>query len=272
MVLVDLPDLMLLWEAMTRTSTLPALILRTYPVGEIHLGVRLLTAEHGVVQALAHGARSPRGKLRGVVGPFHSGLCYLYSDPVKNSHKITDFDVRSFRTGIREDLDRYCTAALWIESVIAGHAGGSGAAELFPLLESCLDILAEIDPRKVPRLEALFLWRFLDILGAQPEPGRCSLCETPIPDTVEASYSSASGGFVCSRCGGVRPPLLSAGARAYLSRSDSLRVEEAIEIGLAAASLSELRSLLLHITSEVVEVPLRSVAVALGLRGGTEKP
>lgn len=252
---------------MNRTSSFPALILRTYPVGEIHLGVRLLTAEHGVVQALAHGARSAKGKLRGVVGPFHSGLCYLYSDPVKNSHKITEFDVRNFRTGIREDLERYCTAALWIESILAGHAGGSEAPELFQLLEDCLDILTELDPRKVPRLEALFLWRFLDILGAQPEPGRCSLCDTVIPDSVAASYSSASGGFVCSRCGGIRPPLLSAGARVYLSRSDMLSVDQAVELGLASASLSELRRLLIYITSEVVEVPLRSVAVALGLRG-----
>ncbi len=254
---------------MTRSSSFPALILRTYPVGEIHLGVRLLTAEQGVVQALAHGARSARGKLRGVVGPFHSGLCYLYSDPVKNSHKITDFDVRSFRTGIREDLDRYCTAALWIESVLAGHAGGSEAAELFALLENCLDILSEIEPPKVPRIEALFLWRFLDILGAQPEPGRCSLCESIIPGAVEASYSSVTGGFVCSRCGGVRPPSLSAGARAYLARSDLLSVEEAVELGLAAESMRELRRLLIHITSEVVEVPLRSVAVTLGLQGDT---
>lgn len=252
---------------MTRSSSFPALILKTYPVGEIHLGVRLLSAEQGVMQAMAHGARSQRGKLRGVVGPFHSGICYLYSDPVKNSSKITEFDVRSFRTGIREDLERYCTAALWIESVLAGHAGGSAAAELFPLLEEHLDLLAELDPRKVPRLEALFLWQFLDILGAQPELGRCALCDAALPDGKDASYSGSAGGFVCSSCGGVRSPYLSAGARAYLARSQELPAVEAVELGLAAASLTELRKLVLHITSEVVEVPLRSIAVAHGLRG-----
>ena len=81
-----------------------------------HRNVSLLVPqEHGctiVPATLFGGARS---KLRGMVSTYQSGQVWLYSNPIKNSNKITDFSVSAYRMELRESLARSWCAAVCSE-------------------------------------------------------------------------------------------------------------------------------------------------------------
>ncbi|HEQ70889.1 MAG TPA: DNA repair protein RecO, partial [Spirochaetia bacterium] len=77
---------------MLRTETVPAFVLQTDRLGEIHRRVMLYTEGKGLVSAIAHGAEKNTGKLKSHTELFLFGRFSLYHDPVKDSFKITDVD------------------------------------------------------------------------------------------------------------------------------------------------------------------------------------
>ena len=106
----------------------------------------MLTPDEGLVRAIAHGANTAKGKLRGSTVPFCSGRAYLYSNPAKQSIKITDMDATEFFSGIRGDLKKFYTASLWAELILKTFASGGAEAGLFGLFRSAL---GELDRRPV---------------------------------------------------------------------------------------------------------------------------
>ncbi|MFW6329159.1 MAG: DNA repair protein RecO, partial [Alkalispirochaetaceae bacterium] len=110
---------------MSRNSSEEVIILRVKPVGEIHASVRMLGRSSGLLDAMAYGARSRKGSLRGRVVPFASGRCYLYTDPTKGSSKIVDLAVETYYPELRENIRKFYIATLWAEIVLASYAAGS---------------------------------------------------------------------------------------------------------------------------------------------------
>ncbi len=98
----------------------------------------MLTPADGLVRAIAHGANSAKGKLRGTTVPFCSGRAYLYTNPRTQSTKITDMDATEFFSGIRGDLKKFYTASLWAELVLKTFATGGSAPDLFALIHASL--------------------------------------------------------------------------------------------------------------------------------------
>ncbi|MDR2782867.1 MAG: recombination protein O N-terminal domain-containing protein, partial [Treponema sp.] len=106
---------------MTRNATYSALVLRTRPVGESNREAFFLTAEGGVIRATVFGGA--KSKLRACVSPFHQGTLWVYHDTVKDFMKVTDFDVKQWRPGLRELYDRSMAAAAVMDTIAASHAG-----------------------------------------------------------------------------------------------------------------------------------------------------
>jgi DNA repair protein RecO (recombination protein O) len=128
---------------MTRTPSYNALILRTRPSGESNREVTLLTAEEGLLRATVFGG--PKSRLRAYIAPYHQGTAWLYRDPVKDSLKVTDFDVRFWRPGIREDYDRTMAASAIAETILASHGGGTERAAALALAGNIFDALESGD-------------------------------------------------------------------------------------------------------------------------------
>ena len=55
---------------MNRSHSTDAIVLKNTRIGEIHKGVVMLTSDEGLVNAIAHGAYSQKGKLRGTTNLF----------------------------------------------------------------------------------------------------------------------------------------------------------------------------------------------------------
>lgn len=186
---------------MKRQRRFSAIILATSRFGEIHRSVQLLTEEDEIVRAIAHGASSPKGKLRGKADQLTFGVCHLYTEPVKGYSKITDFDPLEFYPGVKGNLEAFYTATSWAEAVLKSFAGGGQATEVFELLKESLDGL-EASLSAARLLSIRFLWRYLGILGVQPDLDECTSCGRGLRQGDSRFVRPRAGGVVCDACAG----------------------------------------------------------------------
>jgi DNA repair protein RecO (recombination protein O) len=184
---------------MLRTFTYNALILRTRASGESNRDAWFLSAEEGILKATVFGG--PKSKLRAHVAPFHSGRIWIYHDPVKDSRKLTDFDVKSWRPGLRESYERTMTAGAVAETILASHGGGNWGPAL-KLGDSVFDALENADDENCGRILIYFFWHWADILGSRPELNRCVSCGKEAAPADALLFSPLDGGMLCPRCAG----------------------------------------------------------------------
>jgi DNA repair protein RecO (recombination protein O) len=154
---------------MSRTVIYSALSLRCRPSGESNSEVTLLTAEEGIIKATVFGGA--KSKMRSHAAPYNSGQVWIYRDPAKDRCKLNDFDVKSWRPGLRELFERTMAASAIAETILASHGGGGGWSEALSLAEKALDTLETADEEKCERIFIRFLWRWTEFLGIQPEIG-----------------------------------------------------------------------------------------------------
>ena len=159
-----------------------------------------MSAEAGLIRAAVFGG--PKSRLRSYASPFHSGQAWIYHDPVKDTRKLADFDVRSWRPGIRESYERAMACEAVAETVLASHGGGGNWGGSLALAEATLDALAEADGDACPRVLLWFLWQWADFLGLRPEFAQCSVCGRPAGEGGSLWFSPREGGMLCGACSG----------------------------------------------------------------------
>ena len=194
-----------------------ALTLRVKSSGESNREAWFLTAEEGLIRATVFGG--PKSKLRAQVAPFHGGKLWVYHDPVRDSSKVSDFDVQSYRTGIRELYERAMAAAAVAETVLAFQGGGGGWAEAAKLAGSVLDALEGADAAACSRIAVYFLWHWADILGLRPD--------------LSANGERQNHGDI----------RLDSGALRWLNAIESLPAKEIVRVSLDPASLEQAKTL-----------------------------
>jgi DNA repair protein RecO (recombination protein O) len=251
---------------MSRTSRFDAIVLRARKFGEIHKSVTLLSSEEGLVSAIAYGAQSQKGKLRGLVNPFHHGICYLYTNPVKDQRKITDFDVRDYYSGIRESIDRFYAASLWAEVLLKSYAGGGDAGPVYGLLLEALGSLDRAGGRSaVRRTTAQFLWRYFDLIGSLPDPTSCVSCGRVIGEGEVRWFRPFAAGVACTDCAGEEARRLAPGALRYVAATVERSFAEALEVDLAEAALSGLTAYLYSLAEGILEDRLNTLRTGGGI-------
>jgi DNA repair protein RecO (recombination protein O) len=158
------------------------------------------------------------------VAPFHQGRLWLYHDPVRDSRKVTDFDVEDWRPGIRERYERAMAADAAAETILVSQGGGGAWDHAFNLCSRTLSALEGAGETQCLRVFLRFLWDWVDILGLRPEL-RCASCGRDFtgdgtPDAGERVwYSPREGGFFCAACGAGAEECfpLGSGARRWLA-------------------------------------------------------
>jgi DNA repair protein RecO (recombination protein O) len=212
-----------------RLFTYSALILRVRPSGEANREAWMLTAEEGVLRATVFGG--PKSKLRAYVAPYHRGRLWLYRDPVRDSRTITDFDVQSWKPGIRESYERSAAAAAIAETILAGYGGGGSWKESFALADASLGALESADPGGCERTFIHFLWNWAEILGIRP-------------DLRETEYDEAS------------PRFLGPGARAWLGAAQELSLPQMARRTMDGVSTRQARLFVTTIVGNALGKPL----------------
>ena len=183
---------------MPRSFTYQALALRVKPSGESNREAWFLTAEEGIIRATVFGG--PKSRLRARVAPFHEGKLWIYHDPVRDSRKVSDFDVQLYRTGIRELYERAMCAGAVAETILASKGGGFGGAETLNLAGTVLDALEVSDSAASSRLGIYFLWRWAHVLGEKPDLSVCSACGKEAKQDEALWYINRKEALFCGNC------------------------------------------------------------------------
>jgi len=184
---------------MSRTAVYTALVLRSRPSGESNSEVFLLTAEEGIIRATVFGGS--RSKLRAHSAPYNSGQVWVYRDKAKEYAKLSDFDVQSWRPGLRERYDRTMAACAVAETILSTHAGGGDWSEALHLAISTLDAMEDANEELCERLLIHFLWRWSGFLGIQPHIETCaSACDADSIPNEPIWYNASEGIVLCADC------------------------------------------------------------------------
>ena len=215
---------------MPRSFTYSALTLRLKASGESNREAWFLTAEEGVLRATVFGG--PKSRLRAQVAPFHEGTLWIYHDPVRDSRKVSDFDVRIYRSGLRELYERAMTADALAETILASCGGGGGWPMAAKLAAGVLDALCPADAALCSRLGVYFLWQWAGVLGVRPDTCVCAACPREIPRDKTLFYSVENEALFCESCArneGLSPAgviRLCPGARLWLAGLENLPKDE----------------------------------------------
>jgi DNA repair protein RecO (recombination protein O) len=201
---------------MSRTAVYSALVLRSRSSGETNNEVFLLTAEEGVIRATVFGG--PKSKLRSHSAPYNSGQVWIYRDPAKDYRKLSDFDVHSWRPGLRELYDRSMAAGALAETILSSHGGGGDWVSALNLAVASLDTLENANEELCEHLLVHFLWRWAGFLGIQPQAECCTACEKEAPDNP-FWFSTRENTMLCADCAPSVPGLLqlNPGSRRWLA-------------------------------------------------------
>jgi DNA repair protein RecO (recombination protein O) len=245
---------------MTRLFTYSALVLRVRPSGESNREAWFLTAEEGIINATVFGG--PKSRLRAHVAPFHRGKLWIYRNPVRDSRKVTDFDVVSWRPGIRELYERSAAAAAVAETALVSQGGGGNWNDALDLAEGALEALDNAGEELCVRVFVHFLWRWMELLGLRPELNVCGVCACEAPRDGLLWYSKSQGGFLCPACArlsgktgaGGGEDLLAAGpgARLWLNAVETRDASALTRFSLDALSLRQAKTLVMAAAADAL--------------------
>ena len=245
---------------MSRSFTYSALTLRVKPSGQSNREAWFLTAEEGVLRATVFGG--PKSRLRAQVAPFHQGTLWIYHDPVRDSRKVSDFDVHSYRTGIRELYERVMTADAVAETVLASHGGGGGWPQAAKLTGSVLDAVCQADASLCSRLGVYFLWHWADVLGVRPDLSFCVVCACEVRREQALWYSASNEALFCENCArkenlsqakALSAVRLGPGARLWLSGIQSLPPAALARVTLDSPSMEQAKALSKTVLARALE-------------------
>ncbi|MBO4321329.1 MAG: DNA repair protein RecO [Treponema sp.] len=177
-----------------RNKTTNAVILNLSRQGENNWTVTLLSPDCGIFYATLYGG--PKSKLRSLVQKFNIGQLFYYDDSQRNLRKISDFDVAAYHPTFSTDIYKIWAANLGAELVIKTKAAGDWE-NTYTLLCAFLNGIDACDEKGARLGTIRFLWRYLKLLGIQPDTSYCVSCSSPLS---ESHYFPAMNGFLCTDC------------------------------------------------------------------------
>ncbi|MDR0321982.1 MAG: DNA repair protein RecO [Treponema sp.] len=233
---------------MSRTAVYQALVLRNRASGESNSEITMLTSEEGIIRATVFGGA--KSKLRAHSAPYNSGQVWIYRDPAKDYAKISDFDVQSWRPGLRELYERSMTAGAVAETILSSHGGGGEWAQAQKLALETLDTLESANEELCQKLLIHFLWRWSGFLGIQPRLENCAACDRDA-SAEPLWFSVREGAAFCGDCAHEQQGLLrlDSGCRRWLALSGQLEPSALHRYSMDNKSFAEAKSLVTSVVT-----------------------
>lgn len=181
-----------------RNKKMRAIILSARKTGECNRLVTVLSAQSGIFSALLYGG--PKSRLRSLVQPFYTGTLYIYCDAAHRSVKITDFDAECCHLSLRTSLFKSWAASFACELTVKTKCAGD-SERAFALLCAFLDGTDAVSETEARLGMLRFLWRYLALLGIQPDARFCASCGTSLlSHEKNAVFDESQNGFICCDC------------------------------------------------------------------------
>ena len=248
---------------MERNIVTKAVVLKSRRWGDLHRMITLATADFGVLDAIAYGAR--KGKLSGRVDLFLSGVFYLYHNPVRGDYSIVDVEPLVTAEKVRNDLKRMYMASFIAELVLKMHGGDSLA--LFNLLDRTYSLLEEPQACPTDVVVIQFIWRLIEILGLSPDLVDCPVCDHTYTNDEILFFNTAIHAPCCRTCADVDvhggEMALGPGARRYLVFTNGMELHQAVGVPLSEAAMQRIRLYMLRYASNIAGGGLKTLAGGL---------
>jgi DNA repair protein RecO (recombination protein O) len=184
---------------MTRTYKAIGINLKAMPLGEADRILTILTKEHGLVRAVAMGARKPNAKMGGRSGLFVVNDLLIAKG--KSIDKITQAESLESYPGLSRNLKKLTAGQYLAELALQQALSEQPQEELFYLLNEHLDrIERSSDAEVLPRLvHATF--QLLVVAGIAPQVHQCCVTQALLDpnfaqDDWRAGFSTIAGGTV----------------------------------------------------------------------------
>lgn len=253
---------------MNRSTCTQAIILNLKTVGENNTSVTLLTPESGIIYATLYGG--PKSKMKSLVSQFNSGKIWLYDNPEKKQTKITDFEVTNFHQSFSQNLFKLYAASLCAELIIKTRCSGSNE-ECFTLLNGFFDGM-ELCNEEQSRLGLIrFLWRYLELMGIQPDAKECSHCEKSfISNQIEtlgfSYYNNYENSFICDHCNTEQNAIkIKTSAVSYLAGITILTPAQSRQLKIDKESYEQIKQIVFFLIENSVEQKLNSIETGKGI-------
>jgi DNA repair protein RecO (recombination protein O) len=179
-----------------------AIVLHAFDYLETSRILRLLTRDAGVQSVLARGARRSRKRFGSAMDLFAQGIAEIHFRPSRELQTLGALDVTRARGELGEDVGRF-TAASMISEIVLRFPYEEAAAEIFDVVEECLDRIGAADSSRTLDAGLGGAWRIIAHLGFTPALDVCANCHAPLDPVATVSFSHSAGGALCRRCGAV---------------------------------------------------------------------
>lgn len=252
---------------MQRNSSTPAIILSLRPLGENNSSVTILTPTEGISYVTLYGG--PKSKMRSLVSQFNSGNIWMYENPEKKQTKITDFEVLNYHPSFSQNLFKLYAASLAAELAIKTNCAGSNE-QCFTLVKGLYDGM-ELCDEEQSRLGLIrFLWRYLELMGIQPETHCCGHCGKSFLQEIESDsisyYNNYENNFICSSCNTEKSALkLNTSAVQYLTGITVLTPAQSRQLKIDRTIYEQIRKLVFFLIENSIEQKLNSIETGMGI-------
>ena len=227
---------------MNRSYSTNAIVLNLKPSGENNSTVTLLTPDKGIIYATLYGG--PKSKMKSLVAQWHSGKIWLYDNPEKKQTKISDMEVANYHPSFGQNLFKMYAASLAAEIAIKTKCSGS-PEQCFKLISGFFDGM-ELCDEEQSRLGLIrFLWRYLALMGVQPE---ADSDEAFAPEAV--SYYNGN---------------LSSQAVGYLSSISKLEPSKVRQLSVSKDTYCELKDFVFYLISSNIGTELNTIKTGIGI-------
>ncbi|MBT9311123.1 DNA repair protein RecO [Leptothoe kymatousa] len=185
---------------MSRTYKATGINLKASPMGENDRLMTILTKEHGLLRAIAPGARKHKSRLGGRSGLFVVNELMLSKG--KSLDKMIQAQTQQSFPGLSRDLARL-TAGQYLAELVLCEASEQPQEELFELLVAHLERLETASAGTVLACLAQGTFHILALAGVAPELRYCCVSRKPIQPRLDrgdspwqVGFSIAAGGVI----------------------------------------------------------------------------
>ncbi len=253
---------------MQRSFSTPCLILGIKNTGENNSKISLLTPQRGILYAILYGG--PKSRMKSLVSQFNIGKIWLYENPEKDQIKITDFEVSSYHNSFSQSLFKMFAASLVCELAIKTQCAGSNEST-FKLLSGFLDGM-ELCNEEQSRLGLLrYLWRYIELLGIQPQTHACSMCgksfiDSQIEKQEISYYNYIENCFVCSSCNSQESAFkINNSAIQYLTGITVLSPSESRKLKIDKNTYEQIKHIVFFLIQNNLDLKLNSIETGMGI-------
>ena len=266
---------------MNRNSSFEAIILSTKTQGENNRLASIFCAEKGIFNATLYGG--PKSRLRSQIEPWNRGTIWLYTnfkDGI-NHIKINDFSVTNSHLSFRKSLFKTWAASLAAEILIKSKCAGDYHKSwiLFNAFLDGLDACTTEFQEKTGLLR--FLWRYIELLGVQPDCTKCNFCQkdfftlkkTPSDVLLKGVvFDPEENAFFCRECSYSinlssknRFIFLESESVLYLNGINTMSPSLSREQKISQRGMNQLKELLFFLIEQALSCKLLTLQSGLGI-------